>query len=178
MSSEFKILEKNSMKKVLKAIDKGIKTDAHFIAERWIDYLEEWGLEMYGKSKQSIVVVDNIFLEATVENTTLAPYLVYHEFGAGPSHEPEAHDKYFPPHAVLKAWAEFKGLAWTDKQGRILSSSQIARILQFSQYKRGLYPKPSARPAYEEGKNKLEEFIIDELKKEFGSKLISNGSAD
>ena len=172
-------INRGLMKRLLTAIDKGITTDAHFIAEKWIDFLEEWGLEMYGKAKQSIVVDDSIVFEPKVQNTDLAPYLIFHEFGSGPSHEPDAHDRYFPPHAVLKAWAEFKGLRWTDrKTGKSLSSDQIARILQFSQYKRGLYPKPSARPAFEIGIAKLPEFIEKELKKEFGRELKSQGSSD
>lgn len=154
-------------KKMREAITIGLRNTALYMRERWIEGLNRWGLELYGIARNSIIVeqqAPNIFV---VRSNGSAPYLVYHEYGAGVVHEGEPHNQYWPNKAKIMQWVIDRGLRWTDAKGKEMSVEQMTFLIQQKQYKYGLEPKPAARPAYEDAMRQARHFINDAMVKRF-----------
>jgi hypothetical protein len=143
-----------------------LKEVAYYAKDSWIDHLDMWGLELYGTAKTSIVVNEISYDKFIVRSDETAPYLIYHEFGTGLNHVPEPHEQYFPPVKVIERWVVAKGISWTNDKGKPMTTAQMAFLIARKQGQIGLYPKPSAAPAYEAANRMFQSRLAVIIKRE------------
>ena len=148
------------------AVHKLLKEVSYYARNSWIDHLDMWGLELYGTAKASIVINEINPYKFVVRNDETAPYLVYHEFGTGLNHAPEPHEQYFPSVRVIENWVRSKGFVWTNSRGKPMTVEQMAFLIARKQGQIGLYPKPSAAPAYDAADRMLQDGLRKIIKQE------------
>ncbi len=170
-----------TQKAITRAVQDSFIKTAEYTRDQWIKNLEEYDLVL------SRNMIDSIIIEIKDEHTvilrsdeTKAPYLIYHEFGAGPSHEPDPHSKYWPSREALLKWVKARKLRWRDKKGRFMSHQKIVSILMILQHERGILPKPCARPAFEKGRKESKKIVNEMMYRRFvkGETNKSNGRSN
>jgi hypothetical protein len=157
-------------KKMKEAIKIGIREIARFIRDQWRENVHNFGLEVSGTAYHSIRFRKINDFKYKIFSDDTAPYLKYHEWGAGVSHEPDPHDPFFPPPDKIRQWIEAKGVYAYDANGRLINSKRLAFLISRSIFKRGLYPKPCFRPAVASGERVFRQYINDAIAEYYGLK--------
>lgn len=121
------------------------------VLERFAEYFRNKAQEnlMQGNHVAKGGLINSIETEIEINDShfavycNLANYWKYVNDGTGPSHEPDARDKYFPPIGVIKEWIQVKGIMPEVRPVQLKSGKWVERMPSVKQLpyaiQRGIY---------------------------------------